>query len=88
MGTLAPPKTKEFSEKSIEKVVYNLVDRFSNHLPISNDRNRFGFSLYKYMTGEGDPPEILVKSLKMKIEGISPGQLAEKIKSELEKVKK
>ena len=88
MGTLPPPKTNEFPETSLEKVVYSLVNRFSNHLPVANDRNRFGFSLYKYMIGEGDPPEILVKSLKMKIEGISPAQLADKMKSELEKIKK
>ena len=88
MGTLPPPKTKKFPETSIEKVVYSLVERFSNYLPVANDRNRFGFALYKYMSGEGDPPEILVKSLKMKIAGMAPDQLAGKIKSELEKIKK
>lgn len=87
MGSLPPPKTKEFPDSSVEKKVYNIVESFSKYLPIVNDRNRLGFGLYKYMTGEGDPPEILVKTSKLKLNGITTHELAEKISAELEKIK-
>jgi hypothetical protein len=87
MGTLPPPKTNEFPVSSIEKKVYNLVEQFSAYLPVPNDRNRLGFALYKYMTGEGDPPEILIKSLKLKIEGILPNDLVQKLNAEIETLK-
>ena len=87
MGSLTPPKTKEFPDSSVEKKVYNIVESFSLYLPIPNDRNRLGFGLYKYMTGEGDPPEILVKTSKLKLNGITTHELAEKISAELEKIK-
>ena len=53
-----------------------------------NDRNRLGFSLYKYVKGEGDNPATLIKSTKIKIEGISLEELANKISSEIDKLKK
>ena len=87
MSTLPPPKMKEFPESSVEKKVYNIVKSFSIFLPIANDRNRLGFGLYKYMTGEGDPPEILIKTSKLKLNGITPQELAKKISAELEKIK-
>lgn len=87
MGTVQPPKTKLFPDSSIEKKVYNIILSFSEFLPIANDRNRLGFGLYKYMTGEGDPPEVLVKTSKLKLNGITPQELAKKISAELEKIK-
>ncbi len=87
MSTLTPPETKLFPDDSIEKKVYNLVDKFSEYLPVVNDRNRLGFSLYKYVMGEGDVPAILVKSTKVQIVGISPDELANKLSTEVEKIK-
>ncbi len=87
MGTLPPPKTKKFPESSVEKKVYGLAEQLGEYLPVVNDRNRLGFALYKYMTGEGDPPEVLVKSLKLKIEGIAPDILVQKLNAEIEKIK-
>ena len=87
MTTLTPPETKLFPEDSIEKKVYNLVDQFSEFVPVANDRNRLGFSLYKYVIGEGDVPSILVKSTKIKIEGIAPEELAKKLSAGVEKIK-
>lgn len=86
MTTLPPPKTKEFPQSSIEKKVHNLVELFTEQLPIANDRIRLAFSLYKYISGEGDPPEVLVASLKLEIEGISEDDLAKKIAGELKKI--
>lgn len=86
MTTLTPPGTLEFPEGSIEKKVYNIVEQFSSYMPITNDRNRLGFGLYKFMKGEGDPPKILLRSAKIKVVGISADELAEKIDSELKKV--
>ncbi len=88
MTTLPPPSTRNFPEDSLEKKVYNIVESLSEYLPILNDRNRLGFSLYKYLKGEGDSPEILVKSTKIKVSGITQDELADKIKYELNKIEK
>jgi hypothetical protein len=88
MTTLPPPKTKKFPEDSLEKQVYQVVENLSDYVPVVNDRNRLGFNLYKYMKGEGDKPEIIVKTSKIKVKGINLEELAGKIKSELEKIKK
>ncbi|GMR25541.1 MAG: hypothetical protein BMS9Abin39_0846 [Ignavibacteria bacterium] len=86
MSTLPPPKTKDFPENSVEKKCYNIVKLFKDYLPIVNDRNRLAFGLYKFMTGEGDPPDILVQSSKLKIDDISPEELADKINEEVKKI--
>jgi hypothetical protein len=86
MSTLPPPNTREFSESSQEKKAYNVVEQFAEYLPIANDRNRLGFGLYKYLDGEGDPPAVLLKSSKLKIEGITIDELAKKLGAELEKL--
>jgi hypothetical protein len=61
---------------------------FIENIPIVNDRNRLGFNLYKYMKGEGDKPEILVKSTKIKIIGITKEELARKLSEALTKIEK
>ena len=87
MGTLPPPATKLFPEDSLEKKVYNAVNKFREYLPIENDRNRLGYALFKYVTGEGDEPSITLKSTKVKVEGISLQELAKKITIEIDKIK-
>ena len=87
MSTLPPPNVDQFPEDSTEKKIYNIVDEFKQYLPVTNDRNRLGFNLFKYVKGEGDHPDILVKSLKIKIEGISEKELASKLSAAIEKVK-
>ncbi len=87
MSTLPPPETERFPESSLEKKVYNIVEKFGEYLPIANDRNRLGFSLFKFVTGEGDDPAKLVHTAKIKIVGISPEELAKKISSELKNIK-
>ena len=87
MTTLPPPATKFFPESSLEKQCYNIAEMFKENIPIMNDRNRLGFNLYRYMKGEGDAPEILVKTTKIKIVGLTKEDLAVKIAEELKKVK-
>jgi hypothetical protein len=87
MATLSPPAVKETPEDSIEKKVYTIVEGLSQYLPIVNDRNRLGFALYKYVLGEGDNPTVTIKSAKVKIEGITLKELADKIALEIEKIK-
>ena len=87
MGSLPPPATKQFPDDSLVKRVYKAVDKFKEYLPIENDRNRLGFALYKYATGEGDEPSITLKSTKVRIEGISLQELAMKISTEIELIK-
>ncbi len=88
MTTLPPPGTDQFPDDSVEKQVYNIVDGLKDYLPIMNDRNRLGFCLYKYMTGEGDSPEVIVKTNKLIVEGITPEELASRISTEIDKIKK
>ena len=38
------------------------------------------------MSGEGDSPEILVKSTKIKIEGMTKAELAKRLTEELSKI--
>lgn len=87
MSTLPPPATKRFPDDSIEKQVYKAVDTFKEYLPIENDRNRLGFALFKYVTGEGDEPFITLKSTKVKIEGITLQELSKKLTIEIDKIK-
>ncbi|MCF8242313.1 MAG: hypothetical protein K9J16_13075 [Melioribacteraceae bacterium] len=84
MTTLAPPPTRVFLAETIEKKIYNIVDRYKEYIPVMNDRNRLAFSLYKYITGEGDSPDVLVKTTKVKIEGITKEELAAKLEEELQ----
>jgi len=73
---------------SIERQVYAIVEEFKDNVPVPNDRNRLAFCLYKYVNGEGDSPEILVKTTKIKIEGISEKELGTKLKEKVSTVKK
>jgi hypothetical protein len=86
MTTLPSPNTKEFPQSSLEKKVYNLVELFDEYLSIPNDRIRLAFGLYKFLSGEGDPPEVLVGSSKLKIVGITQDDLAKKIDEELKNI--
>ena len=87
MTTLPPSNVREFPEDSLEKKVYKIADSFEQYIPITNDRNRLGYNLYKFMTGEGDAPEIIVRNAKLNIQNISFEELAKKITQELEKIK-
>jgi hypothetical protein len=88
MTSLKSPGINKFPDDSIEKQVYNIVDDLKDYLPIMNDRNRLGFCLYKYMKGEGDAPEVIIKTNKLTIEGITPEELASKINTGLAKIGK
>jgi hypothetical protein len=88
MSTQPSPGTSKFPDDSIEKKVYKIIEDLSNYLPVLNDRNRLGYSLYKYMQGEGDSPAITLKNAKVKIEGISMEELSKKISNELDKIPK
>ena len=88
MAPLPPPNVKYFPESSLEKQCYNIAEKYIENIPIMNDRNRLGYNLYKYMSGEGDVPEILVKSTKIKIVGVTGKELATKISADLAEIKK
>lgn len=88
MTTLPPPGVKEFPADSLEKKIYGIVESFAEFMPVQNDRYRLGYCLFKYMNGEGDEPKIALKSAKIKVEGITVTELAEKINSELNKIER
>jgi hypothetical protein len=87
MSTLPPPKTEKFPEDSLESKAYKIAKDLKDYLPVMNDRNRLGYNLFKFLREEGDKPEILIKTLKLRIENISPEELAERINQELKKIK-
>jgi len=85
MTTLPGPKTVDFPENSLEEQVYSVAEDLKEYLPVPNDRNRLGYMLFKFFNKQGDGPEIIIKSGKFTIEGISRDNLisllSEKIKS-------
>lgn len=86
MATKPPPPVKEFLPDSIEKKVYTLIDSLQDFIPIPNDRYRLSFGLYKYLLGDGDAPEVLVNSTKIKITGIGKTELAAKLTEGISKL--
>lgn len=88
MTTLTPPGTIEFPEASLEKKVYSIVENFTQYIPVTNDKNRLGYCLFKFMKGEGDPPKVALRSAKIKVIGISIDELAQKIDVELKNISK
>lgn len=86
MTTLPPPGIIEFPQSSLEKKVYSVVESFSEYIPITNDKNRLGYCLFKFMKGEGDPPGITLRSAKIKVVGIPIDELAQKLDAELKKI--
>jgi hypothetical protein len=83
MSTQPPPSTKKFPENSLEAKVYSIAESLKEFLPVPNDRNRLGYNLYLYLTGEGDNPEVVVNNLKLTIQNISKEELVLKIKEGL-----
>ncbi|MEG8946549.1 hypothetical protein [Rosettibacter firmus] len=87
MTTLPPPGIKYFPEDSIEKKCYNIAESLKEYIPIMNERYRLGFNLYRYMKGEGDPPEVFIKTARIRYENISEKELIEKINSAINSLK-
>ncbi|MEN8193684.1 MAG: hypothetical protein ABFS12_12755 [Bacteroidota bacterium] len=87
MATKAPSPVKPFSDSTVEKQVYSLVDSFAEFIPLENDRYRLGYGLVKYLEGNGDAPEILIKSTKLEFENISLSELAQRLTNGLSKIK-
>lgn len=87
MTTLAAPLVKKYPENSVERKAYDIAEKFKDNLPIMNDRNRLGFNLYRYLKGEGDTPEVIVKTARFTLNGITKEELVKKLNEEIERVK-
>jgi hypothetical protein len=87
MSTKPASGVKEFSSETMEKKVYNLVESLKENIPIENDRNRLSYGLIQFLLGEGDAPNILLKSAKVRIEGIGYTELAQKLSAGLKEIK-
>ncbi len=88
MTTLPPPAVKVFPESSLEKQCYNLAESFKPYMPVMNDRNRLGFNLYRLVIGEGDSPEVIIRTNKFTLEGITAAEFAKKIEEGVALIKK
>lgn len=87
MTTLSAPLTKSYPDNSLERIAYDIAEKFKDNLPLMNDRNRLGFNLYRYLKGEGDSPEIIVRNAKFTLVGIKREELAAKLNDEIAKLK-
>jgi hypothetical protein len=87
MSTLPPSPVKEFSEDSLEKKVYSLVESLEDKIPLMNDRNRLAFALLNYLNGHGDAPIITVRNNKLTLNNISEPELAKIIEAKLAEIK-
>lgn len=87
MSTLPPSKVKLFSDDSMEKKVYSLVDSLEKYIPIMNDRNRLSFALLNYLKGQGDEPLITVRNNKLTLKDINKVELAKLIEEKLAAIK-
>ncbi len=87
MSTKPASPVKEFSAETMEKKVYNLVESFKEFLPIDNDRNRLAYGVIQYLLGDSDAPEVLLRSSKVKIEGIEYSELASKLSTGINSIK-
>jgi hypothetical protein len=88
MGTLPPSNVKQFSDDSIEKKVYTMVDSLEENIPLMNDRNRLAFALLNYLKGQGDPPNITIRNNKLTLNNISKEELANLLDAKLAEIKK
>ncbi len=87
MTTLPESPVLKAPEDSIEKQVYAIVDRYKEHIPRMNDRNRLSFALYKYVIGQGDEPSLTIKTNKLILEGITEEELAKNLAEDLKTLK-
>ncbi len=84
---MAPTPTKHFPAESLEAQLYGMVEKYKEQIPRMNDRNRLGYNLYKFMTGEGDSPLVIVKNNKLVLKGITEEELAAKFEEDLKNIK-
>ncbi len=87
MTTLPESPVLKAPEDSVEKQIYSIVDRYKEHIPRMNDRNRLSYALYKYVIGQGDEPAVAVKTNKLILEGITEAELAKSLAEDLKTIK-
>lgn len=88
MTTLPPAQVKKFSDDTLEKKIYNAVEELAQYLPIQNDRYRLGYNLYKQFIGEGDTTEVIVRTNRFAINGITKEDLVKLIDEKMSAIKK
>jgi len=83
MTTLPAAGFKPANKDSIESKLDIVVESLSEYIPIKNERVRLIFNLYKFLKGEGDGPETVISSAKIRFENISKDDLVKKINEKL-----
>lgn len=86
MSTANAAGIMHFPENSLEKKVYSLIDKYQQYLPVDSDRYRFSLGLFNYLSEKGDRPEVLIKSSKVNLVGISEKNFIEIINKEIENI--
>ncbi len=85
MATGKAANIKPAPEFSLEKKVYNFVEKYSEYIPYNSERYRLAFCLYNYLLGKGDEPSIIVTTNKFKIKNISSNKFIELLTEDLNK---
>ncbi|KUO61151.1 hypothetical protein APF79_13480 [bacterium BRH_c32] len=83
MTTLPAAGFKPANADSIESKIDTIVESLSEYISIKNERVRLAFNLYKFLKGEGDGPEVVLSSAKIRFENISKVELVTKINLKL-----
>ncbi|MFA7288978.1 MAG: hypothetical protein WC055_08855 [Melioribacteraceae bacterium] len=83
MTTLPSSGFKPANADSLESKIDSIVESLNEYIPIKNERVRLAFNLYKFLKGEGDGPETVVSSAKIRFENISKEDLVNKINEKL-----
>ncbi|MCK9280638.1 MAG: hypothetical protein M0P71_08455 [Melioribacteraceae bacterium] len=83
MTTLPSTGFRPANADSIESKLDSIVESLDEYIPIKNERVRLAFNLYKFLKGEGDGPEIVISSAKIRFDNISKDDLVIKINEKL-----
>lgn len=86
MATAKAPGIKPSPEYSLEKKVYNLVEKYTEYLPYNSERYRLAFCLYNYLQGKGDEPEIIVATNKFNLKNISREEFINILENDIKEI--
>lgn len=84
MSTLPGPATNQLRDSAIEKKAYTIAEQLSGYLAGANAANRLGYLVYLYFIGEGDEPEVFLRSGKFSLRDISRDEFLRQLKSLLD----
>jgi len=83
MSTANASPIKIFDDKSIEKIVYSVVEKYNQYIPVKSDRYRLSYNIVNNLDDDSDPLDILFRAAKIKVQGIDEKELIQKLTDSL-----